>query len=100
MRSGPEEACCDEGAPGRPAERARLVLKLLLVLLLMAAVAVEGYYIFALQDKVDRQTEELRNISIKLQSSKNEGADLREELSSMKKMAGEGKDGNTADGQH
>lgn len=99
MRGGPT-ACGEESAPGRSADRTRLVLKLLLILLLMAAVAVEGYYMLVLQDKVDRQTEELRNISIKLQSSKNESANLREELSSMKKMAGEGKDGNTADGQH
>lgn len=99
MRGGPT-ACGEESAPWRSADRTRLVLKLLLILLLMAAVAVEGYYMLVLQDKVDRQTEELRNISIKLQSSKNESANLREELSSMKKMAGEGKDGNTADGQH
>ena len=76
------------------------MLKLLLVLVLVAAVAVEGYYIFVLRDKIERQTEELRTITIQLQSSKNESTDLREELSSTKKMAGEGKDGNTADGQH
>jgi hypothetical protein len=99
MRGG--AADCGEGSPRwRYADVKRLVLKLLLVLLLMAVVAAEGYYILVLQDKVDRQTEELRNISIKLQSSKNESADLREELSSIKKMAGEGKDGNTVDGQH
>jgi hypothetical protein len=98
MRGGPAD-CGEESAPGR-SDRTRLVRKLLLVLLLMAVVALEGYYIFVLQDKVERQSEELRNISIKLQSSKNESADLREELSSIKKMAGEGKDGNTADGQH
>lgn len=98
MRGGPAD-CGEESAPGR-SDRIRLVRKLLLVLLLMAVVALEGYYIFVLQDKVERQSEELRNISIKLQSSKNESADLREELSSIKKMAGEGKDGNTVDGQH
>ena len=92
--------CGEESSNWRSAEGTRLVLRLLLVLLLMAVVAAEGYYILVLQDKVDRQTEELRNISIKLQSSKNESTDLREELSSIKKMAGEGKDGNTADGQH
>jgi Tfp pilus assembly protein PilO len=93
-------SCNKELAPGRSSEGTRIALKLLLVLLLMAAVAVEGYYIFVLRDKIETQTEELRTISIKLQSSKNESTDLREELSSMKKMAGEGKDGNTADGQH
>jgi len=99
MRGGVAD-CGEESAHGRSADGTRLVLKLLLALLLMAAVAAEGYYILVLQDKVDRQTEELRNISIKLQSSKNESADLREELSSIKKMAGEGKDGNTVEGQH
>lgn len=93
-------ACHKEPAPGRSSDGRHIALRLLAVLLLMAAVAVEGYYIFVLRDKIDRQTEELRTISIQLQSSKNEGTDLREELSSMKKMAGEGKDGNTADGQH
>ncbi len=92
-------ACHKEPAPGGSSDGRRIALRLLAVLLLMAAVAVEGYYIFVLRDKIDRQTEELRTISIQLQSSKNEGTDLREELSSMKKMAGEGKDGNTADGQ-
>jgi len=93
-------ACNKELAPGRSSDGTRIAFKLLLVLLLMAAVAVEGYYIFVLRDKIERQTEELRTISIQLQSSKNESTDLREELSSIKKMAGEGKDGNTADGQH
>lgn len=98
MRGSPADGG-EESAPGR-SDGIRFVRKLLLVLLLMAVVALEGYYIFVLQDKVEKQSEELRNISIKLQSSKNESADLREELSSIKKMAGEGKDGNTADGQH
>ncbi len=92
--------CGEEYSSRRSADGTNLVRKLLLILLLLAAVAAEGYYILVLQDKVERQAEELRNISIKLQSSKNESADLREELSSIKKMAGEGKDGNTAEGQH
>jgi Tfp pilus assembly protein PilO len=90
----------NELAPGRFSEGRHIALRLLLVFLLMAAVAVEGYYIFVLREKIEKQTEELRTISIKLQSSKNESTDLREELSSMEKKAGEGKDGNTADGQH
>jgi Tfp pilus assembly protein PilO len=93
-------ACDKELAPGRSPDGSRIALRLLLVLLLMAAVAFEGYYIFVLRDKIERQTEELRTISIQLQSSKNESTDLREELSSIKKMAGEGKEANTADGQH
>jgi Tfp pilus assembly protein PilO len=89
-----------EGVSGGSSERKRIALRLLLVILLISAVAVEGYYIFVLRDKIERQTEDLRNISIQLQSSKSQSADLREELSSMKKMAGERKDGNTVDGQH
>ncbi len=92
--------CNKEFAPGRRSEGRSIALKLLLVLLLMAAVAAEGYYIFVLRDKIERQTEELRTISIRLQSSQNESADLHKELSSIKKLAEEGKDGNTADGQH
>jgi hypothetical protein len=67
---------------------------------MIAAVAVEGYYIGVLRDRIERQSEELRNISIRLQLSKDETADLRAELSSVKKTAGERKDGNTFDGQH
>lgn len=77
-----------------------LLVRFLLVAMLAAAVAAEAYYIGVLRDTIDRQTEELRNLSIQLQSSKNESTDLREELSSMKKLAGEKKDGNTTDGQN
>ena len=77
-----------------------LLIRFLIVALLAAAVAVEAYYISVLRDTIDRQTEELRNLSMQLQSSKNESTDLREELSSVKKLAGEKKDGNTTDGQH
>jgi len=77
-----------------------LLIRFLLVALLVAAVAVEAYYIGVLRDTIDRQTEELRNLSTQLESSKNESTDLREELSSVKKLAGEKKDGNTTDGQH
>jgi Tfp pilus assembly protein PilO len=89
-----------ELSPRGDPDGARIALRLLLVLVLIAAVVVEGYYIFVLQDKIERQSEQLRTISIQLQSSKSESTDLHEELSSMKKMAGEGKDGNTANGQH
>jgi methylthioribose-1-phosphate isomerase len=72
----------------------------LLAALVITIVAVEGYYIVVLRDKIERQTEELKNISIQLQSSRNESTDLSEELSSMKKIAGEKNNGNTADRQH
>ncbi len=80
--------------------RLHLLVRFLLVALLAAAVAVEAYYIAELRDKIDRQTEELKVLSMQLQSSKNESTDLREELSSVKKLAGEKKDGNTTDGQN
>ncbi|HSB30710.1 MAG TPA: hypothetical protein VLD55_03825 [Candidatus Sulfobium mesophilum] len=89
-----------ESVPGKPAGWTRTARNIFLLLILIAALAAEGYYIFVLRDKIEKQTEELRDISIQLQSSKNESADLREELSSIKKMAGERKDGDTAEGQH
>jgi hypothetical protein len=73
---------------------------LVLVVLLAAAIALETYYLLVLRERIDAQTEELRSLSIQLQSSKGESVQLREELSSMKKLAGEKKDGNTTDGQH
>lgn len=89
-----------ESVQGKPAGWTRTARNIFLLLILIAALAAEGYYIFVLRDKIEKQTEELRDISIQLQSSKNESADLREELSSIKKMAGERKDGDTAEGQH
>lgn len=71
--------------------------RFLVILFLTAAVLVEGYYIFVLRDTIDKQTEDLKNISMQLQSLKNERAGLHEELSSIKKLAGDDKDGNTPD---
>ena len=89
-----------DSVPDKPAGWIRTALNISLVLVLIGSVVVEGYYIYILRDKIEKQTEELRDISIKLQSSKSESTDLREELSSIKKIAGERKDGNTAEGQH
>jgi hypothetical protein len=85
---------------GRGSVRLHLLIRFLLVALLAAAVGTETYYIAVLRDTIDRQTEELRSLSMQLQSSKNESTDLREELSLLKKLAGEKKDGNTTDRQH
>ncbi len=91
----------ERGMNGECAQgRLHLFVRFLLIALLAAALAVEAHYIFVLRDKIDRQTEELRSLSMQLQSSKKESTDLREELSSVKKLAGEKKDGNTTDGQH
>lgn len=87
---------------GKSISRAGLrpLLGFVLVILLIAAVAAEAYYISVLRHRIDEQTEEVRSLSMRLQSSKSAGSELREELSSMKKMSGEKNDGNTADGQH
>ena len=62
---------------------------------LLAALCVEGYYIFLLRTTIKKQTEDLRNISVQLQLLKSERETLSEEISSAKKHAGETDDGNT-----
>jgi hypothetical protein len=93
--AGDEKAGCGPGNGRRG-----MLFRLLLAAIVMTIVAVEAYYIVVLRDKIERQSEELRSISIQLQSTKNERADLSEELSSMKKMTGEKNNGNTGDRQH
>ncbi len=77
----------------------RTVLRLLLMFGLVVAVLLEGYYIFELRYRMGNREEELKTISMQLQSLRNERDALQEELSSMKK-SGENKDGTTAEGQH
>jgi len=72
-------------------------IRLLFILLLATVVFIEGYYIFVLRDKINKQTEELKNISLQLQFLKNERDNLHEELSSVKKSAGESQNGNTTE---
>jgi hypothetical protein len=76
------------------------LVRVLLILLLLALVAVEEYSILSLREKIARQGEELRNISFQLQSLKNERAALGEELSSMKELAGDKTDGTTPEGKN
>lgn len=72
------------------------VIRLFLVLLLSSIVIAEGYYIFTLRVKIDKQTEEIKNVSMQLQQLKLERGNLSEELSSIKKpTTGEEKDGAT-----
>lgn len=74
----------------------QLVIRVFLVLLLSSLVMAEGYYIFILKDKIDKQTEEIKNVSMQLQQLKLERGNLSEELSSIKKPpTGEEKDGDT-----
>jgi len=59
--------------------------RLLLIFLLVAAVVAEGYYIYLLQDKIEKRNDELKNISVQLQFFKTEREDLKANLSSAKK---------------
>jgi hypothetical protein len=69
-------------------------VKLFLIFLLVVSVIVEGYYIYLLQDKIEKRNDELKNISVQLQFLKNEREDLKATLSSAKKT-GEAGNGNT-----
>lgn len=84
----------------RQSSRPQRLLKIVLILILLMAVCLEGYYIFVLRDKMETQTEEIKNISIQLQLLKQEKESLREELSSAKKLAGENTNGNTPERQY
>jgi hypothetical protein len=84
--------------PGRVLSRP--LIRFLLILLLLAIVAVEEYSIFALRDRIAGQSEQLKNISVELQTLKNERNALGEELSRMKKIAGDNNDGNTPERKH
>lgn len=76
-------------------ERLRALIRILLGIALVVAVFAEGYYIFGLRDIIEKQSEELKNTSMQLQSLRNTRSSLQEELDSIKKMAGDRKDGTT-----
>ncbi|MDA8079901.1 MAG: hypothetical protein M0Z79_13325 [Nitrospiraceae bacterium] len=71
--------------------------RVLAVLLLLAVVLLEAYYIVVLRNTIYRQAEDLKSISMELQSLKTDHTTLREELSSAERSAGEKKDGNSPD---
>lgn len=73
----------------------RRAVRYLLIVALFFAVCCEGYYIFVLRDTIQRQAEDLSNISIQLQMLKSERESLSEEISSTKEKTGEGKNGDT-----
>jgi len=78
--------------------RARAIVsavRYLVVAALLVALCFEGYYIFLLRATIRKQTEDLRNISVRLQFLKSERDTLSEEISSARKRAGEKNDGNT-----
>jgi hypothetical protein len=62
---------------------------------LVAAVCLEGYYIMVLRDTIQKQNEDLRNISVQLQLLKREQDSLNEEISSARNQAEERDDGDT-----
>ena len=74
--------------------------KLLLVFLLVVAVIIEGYYIYLLQDKTEKQNDELNSISVQLQLLKNEREDLKASISSAHKTTGDADNGTTAERQY
>jgi len=69
----------------------KLLIRAALMFLVISLIIAEGYYIVHLRDRISRQTEELRNISMRLQDLKNEKEDLNRELSAIKKITGDGK---------
>jgi uncharacterized protein YlxW (UPF0749 family) len=78
-----------------PAKAIVGAMRYLVVAALLAALCFEAYYIFMLRTTIQKQTEDLRNISVQLQLLKNERETLSEEISSAKKQAGEKDNGNT-----
>ena len=67
----------------------------LAVVVLVAVVCLEGYYIMVLRDTIQQQNEDLRNISVQLQLLKSEQDSLNEEISSARNQAEERDDGDT-----
>jgi len=65
-------------------------VKLFLIILLVVSVIVEGYYIYLLQDKIEKRNDELKNISVQLQFLKQEREDLKATLSSAQKTGDTG----------
>ena len=71
-------------------------VRLLLIFLLVAAVVAEGYYIYLLQDKIEKRNDEIKNISVQLQFFKTEREDLKANLSSAKKTGDAGNENTSA----
>ncbi len=76
-------------------EGRQIIGRYLAIAALLAAVCLEGYYIMVLRDTIQRQTEDLRSISVQLQLLKGERDSLSEEISSARKQVEEGNYGNT-----
>lgn len=71
--------------------------RLFMIVLLVVAVIVEGYYIHLLQDRIEKQTDELKNITVRLLLLKSEEEDLKARLSAAQKTEGDPGSGNTTE---
>jgi hypothetical protein len=76
--------------------RLRKVMRHMLFLSLLLGIFIEGYYMVLLNDEIYEKAEEARDISLQIQFLKNERDKLYGELSSIKTLAGEKRDGNTS----
>lgn len=89
-----------EHARKKKADRAPLKnrrLKQFLIFLLVVSIIVEGYYIYLLKNRIEKQDDELKDISVQLQFLKNEREDLKASLSSANKTIGDSGNGNTTE---
>lgn len=84
-----------QGEKGLKPGNIQVVGRYLAVAALLAVVCLEGYYIMVLRDTIQRQTEDLRNISVQLQLLKSERDSLNEEISSVRSRAEEDGNGDT-----
>jgi hypothetical protein len=83
---------CPTGGGGR--SRRGKAFRFFALGFLLSLVVCETYYTFLLRERFSIRSDELKSISLQLQSLKNERAELHDELSSIKYRAGEDADGN------
>lgn len=72
-----------------------VILRLLFIFSLIMAIIIEGYYIFVMRERINKQTEELKNNSFQLQKLKNERDYLHEKIFLLEKQPGDKSNGNT-----
>jgi len=79
------------GAAGDTGGRrgAPMAVRAFLLLALLAGIIFEAYYIVVLRNRTERQAEELRHISMELESLRNEKAALNEELTTARRNRGD-----------
>lgn len=82
---------------GRTGLRTNLAVRWVLILLLLAAIVLEAYYIVMLRGTIAQQSEDLRQISVQLQTLRSESSSLQDELTSARKNRGEDTNEHTPD---